>query len=112
MKQHKYHYYDELLERSSDVLDKFDIGEVSLSFNRKLKILPPELYIQASSWLYALISIHNIKNGNADVMFPYNPKVVETRKDEYFCSFNIAKLPSRQLQGILLGYMVECIDAI
>jgi hypothetical protein len=112
MKSQQYEYYDELLEKSSTSLKTLDIGEVALSFNRKLKMLPPELYKEASSWLYALIAIHNLKNGNADVLFPYNPKVVDTQKDEYFCSYNIAKIPSRELQGILVCYMMECINAI
>jgi len=107
-----YKYYDELSQRSHTSLSDFDIREVCSSFTRKLKMLPPIQYMEATSWLYALISIHNISNGNADVLFPYNPKVVKTRTDEYFCTFNIPKLPSRELQGILVGYMVDCINAI
>jgi len=111
-------YYEELLQGSATALLKLDMGEVSSSFSRKLKMLPPELYKEVTSWVYALIKIHSSRNNACatsralDVMFPYNPNISEMRNGEYFITYNLPKIPSRELQGVLLGYMSECIHSI
>lgn len=81
-------------------------------FNMKLKTLEPELYTKVVSWFYALIKVHEIVNKSSGSQFPYGPNVKCTGKDEYFCSYNIAKISSVKLQGVLVGYMLDCIGSM
>lgn len=105
-------YFDELEERAINVVETTNIGDVCSLFGRKLRMLPPQLCKEVSSWLYALIRIYSLKYDDPTINFPYSPKSTKTGEDEFFISWNIAKFPSRILQGIVVGYMSECLAAL
>jgi hypothetical protein len=122
-------YYTYLLERYSDVLLNNSLSDICGRFNQLLKEQPEKTKVEMGSWFYALTLIHRHKSDDVKEDFPYKPKHIlcETppsrtqdgenvgtsgkKGDVYFLTYTLANISSKALKGVLLGYMIDCLNA-
>lgn len=103
-------YYDELARDAHKTLQESDVSRVCVEFGRfirSLKTEDEETYIRITSWFHALVVIHSIKSGDDPCLFPYEPKRLETSPGTYVITYTLTSLPSKTLQGVLVGFMTH-----
>ena len=105
-------YYRELKSRSESSLKTYNMSDICTRFSQKLASLKSKLKIEISSWFYYLIRYHRIVVDKIDEKFPYKPRTRQSLDPgkTYFMTYTISKIPSTVLQGILIGFMVDCLN--
>jgi len=113
----EYEYYCELTKRSEDTLSTCNTVDVCFRFSQLLQSLTPEVRSQVSEYFYALTLIHRKFVDGITESLPYKPKYIKTRDAElevdlYFITYTLSKLQSTILRGIIVSYMIDCLESL
>jgi len=101
-------YYNELLANYERIIESADIPDICLKFNQKLT--KSAVKIEASEYYYALIEIYRGFHPNTSSV--YKPKSIPAGVDTLYLTYDIFKLESDTLRGIIVAYMIVCLPCI
>ena len=118
--EREYTYYNILLATSPVILSTVNMAEVCFSFGQLIQKLGAEMKSEVGEYFVALTQMHWERTQNcpsdddARVQFPYSTKSLRTSEEDaedlhYFVTYGIPKIPSKDLQGVILGYMLDCL---
>ncbi len=105
-------YYENLLSRSACVLSTCDISDTCARFNQKLNKLEPSVKSDVSEWFYALTCIYKSICSSSSSKTLYKPRSIPAGNDTFYLTYELVKIESTILQGILLAYMLDCLNCI